>query len=273
MALLSDIIARVRTELGDNAQDFVIPVPGGRAAIDLGVANVIAAGITVTVSMPGMAGVVVDPSRYTLAASSGIIVLLDVPDELATVTVVGSYYPLFTDVELTQFITDAAIHHFHGRELTVRSRDEAYGFIKYTRTPVTIANCAEVELLPLAMLATIEALWTLATDAASDIDVVTAEGTHISRGQRYEQIMGHIVQLTNRYTQWCQQYNIGLFRIETSQLRRVSLTTGRLVPLFRPREYDEQGPESWPKRQLPQIDSRDEDESGIPSPWAPGWGY
>lgn len=273
MALLSDIIARVRTELGDKVQDFVIPVPGGRAAIDLGVANVIATGLTVTVSSPGVAGVVVDPSRYTLAASSGIIVLLDVPDELATVTVVGSYFPLFTDAELTQFVTDSALHHFHGREHNVRSRDTTYGFIHYTRVPIDISNCDPVEVLPVTMLACVEALWTLATDAASDIDVVTAEGTHISRGQRYEQIMGHIAQLTNRYTIWCRQYNIGLFRIEQNQLRRVSMTTGRLVPVFRPREYDEQGPNSWPIRRLPQIDSTDEDDSGVPSPWAPGWGY
>ena len=273
MAQLSDIIARVRTELGDKAQSFVIPVPGGRPAIELGVANVLPVGLTVTVTMPHTAGVLVDPSRYTLDATAGIIVLLDVPDELATVTVVGSYFPLFTDAEISQFVSDAAAHHFHGRERNVRSRDSQYGFIKYTREPVTIANCDQVEESPLVMLACIEALWTLATDAASDIDVVTAEGTHISRGQRYDQIMGHIAQLTARYVDWCRQYNIGMFRIEQNQLRRVSLTTGRLVPVFRPREYDEQGPSSWPIRRLPQIDSTDEDDSGIPSPWAPGWGY
>jgi hypothetical protein len=47
--------------------------------------------------------------------------------------------------------------------------------------------------------------------------------------------------------------NVGLHRIEVSTLRRESRTTGRLVPLYVPREFDDY---SWPERILPPIDSR-----------------
>ena len=43
-------------------------------------------------------------------------------------------------------------------------------------------------------------------------------------------------------------------------MRRVSQTTGRLVPLFKNREYDDH---RWPSRKLPEIVSRNLDNSGI----------
>jgi len=55
------------------------------------------------------------------------------------------------------------------------------------------------------------------------------------------------------------------------QLRRISRTTNRLVPIFQSREYDDT---SRPERLLPPIDGDEyDDESGIPSPLYPGtWG-
>jgi hypothetical protein len=57
---------------------------------------------------------------------------------------------------------------------------------------------------------------------------------------------------------------VGLYAIEVTNLRRVSRTTGRLVPLFREREYDDY---TLPERILPPIGPghQNDDESGVPS--------
>ena len=58
---------------------------------------------------------------------------------------------------------------------------------------------------------------------------------------------------------------------EVLDMRRMSRTTGRLVPVFESREYDESGP---PIRKLPPRGNRDEDADGPASPfWSGGWGY
>jgi hypothetical protein len=64
---------------------------------------------------------------------------------------------------------------------------------------------------------------------------------------------------------------VGLKAPEVMDMRRVSRTTGRLVPIFEDREYDEHGP---PIRKLPPRGNRDEDPDGPASPfWSGGWGY
>jgi len=76
--------------------------------------------------------------------------------------------------------------------------------------------------------------------------------------------------MTDRYNQLCAMMNIGLNAIEMSKIRRVSKTTNRLVPIFEDREYDDY---ELPRRQLPPIDNRDEDESNLQSPVFGGmWG-
>lgn len=137
------------------------------------------------------------------------------------------------------------------------------GMIAYTEDPITMKTLPEVEESLVAYLATIEALWALSTDAATDVDIQSAEGTYIQRSQRYRQLLQQIDMLTEKYTMLCKQLNVGLFRIEVSTLRRVARSTNRLVPLFKPREYDDS---SMPVRMLPPIDERHVDDSGIPSP-------
>src|SRR5215469_4798173 len=44
---------------------------------------------------------------------------------------------------------------------------------------------------------------------------------------------------------------VGLYRITQSRLRRVSRTTKRLVPIYRPQEYDNL---VWPQREMPPVD-------------------
>jgi hypothetical protein len=124
-------------------------------------------------------------------------------------------------------------------------------------------NLPSVEEPLLIMLSTINVLWVLANDAATDANIQTAEGTNVDRTSRYRQLMDHIVELQERYERYSGQLNVGVFRAETLRVRRVSRTTNRLIPIFTDREYDDH---SWPTRELPDIDSHNQDDSGIPSP-------
>ncbi|MFJ4739077.1 hypothetical protein [Streptomyces sp. NPDC088775] len=236
----------------------------------------VAAKVT-SVDPPTTVDLVAD-TDYVLDSHEGRIVLISPAcsplHHGQTLIVRGVAQGLFTDADLGTYIGDAMQQHTYGRSLTTRYRDER-GFLRYRHEPITLANLPAVEEPLVVYLAAINCLWTLATDAATDIDISTAEGTFVPRTQRYRQLMQHIGDATNglqgRYNTLAQQLNVGLGRIEMFTLRRVSRTTNRLVPVFKEREYDDS---SMPQRLLPPIDGQEyADESGVPSPAYPGlWG-
>lgn len=262
MATAAEIIARVRLELGDLGEPFRSSYEGDGSAqsFQLPVQHVSSIGLSVF-TIAGATLTTLAPSAYTLDEGNGLLRTTAAFPYGTNLVVQGTSYGLFSDAELGQFVNDAVLQHTNGRTITSRYRD-TNGFIQYREDPVELANLPEVENLLVALLATVEALWALATDASTDIDVITAEGTHLPRSQRWAQIMRQIDVLTDKYHGLCEQLNVGLNRIEVSTLRRVSLQTGRLVPVFKTREYDDN---TLPQRLLPPIDHRHDDESGIPS--------
>lgn len=157
--------------------------------------------------------------------------------------------------------------HANGRTVRHRYRDE-HGFIRFSDEPMTLEALPAVEELPLALLVAANCLWVFATDAAGTTDVDTAGGTHVDRRGRYEQLINQIALVEDRYREICASLNVGLERIEMFDLRRVSRTTGRLVPIFKAQEYDDY---SLPVRKIPPVDSRNEDDSNIPSIAYWGW--
>lgn len=207
----------------------------------------------------------INSTAYIINDTLGQIQLGQAVPNNATLIIAGVSWSMFSDVELTTYITDALNQHLYNREFVERYRD-ARGFIDFRKTPIALSNVPPIEVPLVVMLATINTFWTLANDTASDFNVSTAEGTHIDRTSQYNQIMTQIQALTARYQDLCGQLNVGIYRMETMQLRRTSHTTGRLVPLFKPQELDDH---QWPVRILPPVDKRFEDNSGIPTPyWA-----
>jgi hypothetical protein len=199
---------------------------------------------------------------YTLDGVNGMLQFnTPIPNE-ATIIVTGQAWGMFSDMDLTTILDDATRQHCMGQTITERYRTSE-GFITYRDAPKTLANLPALEENLVVTLADIDALWILATDAATDVNIQTAEGTNIDRSARYSQLMTHIQNLRQKYEVWCGQLGVGLFRSEVITIRRVSYTNNRLVPIFREREYDDH---RYPVRELPQIDRRDEDTSGIPSP-------
>lgn len=267
MTTESDLIARVRNELGDSLQPFRQTYRGSgfQTQYDLPRQRIQTGTFSLYKTYPATLDDVLltATTDYTLDADNGIVTLNSALEKDWMLTAQGYAYGLFSDDELTQYVRDAVLQHTSGGESqTVRYRD-SFGFIEYQTTATTLANLPPEEELPVAILATIQCLWALLTDASLDIDVITSEGTHIPRSQRYAQLQGTIALLSERYASLCALLGVGLYRIQMSTLRRVSRTTGRLVPIFVEREYDDH---DLPVRILPPIDRDHADPDGPPSP-------
>jgi hypothetical protein len=270
MADREKIIARVRTELGDFGSSFrdVFLGTGELDSYDLSVINVDSVGVTVTSG--SSVDVLTSPADFSLDARAGRVLLAGayapLPDSVK-LTVTGTNFGMFSDADIDLLMEEAILLHTKGRTVRHRYRDQ-HGFIRYSDEPMTLETLPAVEGLPLALLVTINALWVLATDASGTTNVDTSDGTHIDRRSRYEQLINQIGLVEERYRDICSSLNVGLERIEMFDLRRVSRTTGRLVPLFKAQEYDDY---SLPTRKIPAVDAQDEDDSNIPSIAYWGW--
>lgn len=268
---VTDVVERVRTELGDLGTPFQDSFGGTGELGEFDLSESSIASVTATVVQDGTVTTLVQGQDFELEPVEGSVLLLGSYNPLPegmTLIVTGMAQGMFSDEELAGYVHEAILMHCKDRRVDGRVRD-AQGFIRYVESPLTLANLPEIELLPLALLATANALWGLATDASTDIDITTVEGTHVPRAQRFQQLMSMIDAVQERYKDYCQQLNIGFYRIEQSTLRRTSRITGRLIPIYKEREYDDY---SLPVRLIPEIDHRDDDKSDIPDPGY-GGGY
>jgi hypothetical protein len=272
MADMASLVSAVRLELGDQLESFRESFRGTGTKTDFNLpARNIAGALRVFVVTGDDDTIdLVEDTDYTVNRVEGIIYFTE-PLEKDTLCVVeGEANGIFTDAEIEHFVETGLGLHLKGRTVQSRYRD-GYGFIRYTRQQMEMEDLPREEEVLVALMASIEALWALSTDAATDIDVVTSEGTHIPRGQRWRQLIAQIDILTDKYRDISGMLGVGLYAPEVLTLRRVSKTTGRLVPIFTPREFDETGP---PIRRVPPRGNRDEDPDGPETPfWSGGWGY
>jgi hypothetical protein len=166
------------------------------------------------------------PAGYTVEKDLGIFSFYTAPAANATVTITGTSYRYFTDSDLERFVNTAIEQHTH-------ERMDAYG------RKMTVGNLPSVEEYPIAILAAIEGLWALATDAAFDIDIQAPDGVMIPRSERYRQLSQIIQQRMQQYKELSSALNIGLWRLEMGTLRRVSRHTNRLVPIYMAQEIED----------------------------------
>lgn len=267
----AELIRRVRRELGDPRQQFrsTMPCDGTVAWFNLPKENIDPDDFTADVISPGGSVMALEPDAgYALNSRQGQVLLAAPPAAGSTVLFTGTAYAMFSCQDMDDYLRDAITWHCAGRSIRERYRTPQ-GFIAYRESPMGLGNLPPMEEPLLAMRAVYNLLWVLANDAATDVNVQTAEGTVIDRGQRYRQLVSQIQELQERYDRDCAAVNGGPYRWETIRLRRVSKTTGRLVPLYKDREYDEF---AYPTRLVPPIDARWEDNSGIPSQLYFGYG-
>lgn len=181
------------------------------------------------------------PGDYALDSRNGVL-LLTVPLAAGkTLVAQGMRYQEFAPEDLDIFLDRAVIEHT-ATDNPAPVLDPAPG-----QRGMSLAEQQVV-----AIRGVINALWALATDASMDVDIVTPDGVSIPRSQRFAQLMQLIQYWEAEYEKLATALNVGPFRVEMFDLRRVSRTTNRLVPLYRPREYDDRLP---PQRVLVPIDT------------------
>lgn len=118
--------------------------------------------------------------------------------------------------------------------------------------PATMDTLSPTEEYLVALLATVQSLWAQAAEAAQEVDVTTPEGMHIPAGQRFQQILALLERIEAHYKEMSSLLGVGLYAIQMFTLRRISRTTNKYVPLYRPQEFDDT---STPVRLYPPIDS------------------
>jgi hypothetical protein len=224
VAVLSDLVSRVRLELGDMPKQFTYTATGDGTTKDFDTKIKPLEDTTLVVTVNNVAQL--QPAFYTVEKDLGVFHFVNAPLNGYTIKIVGTSYRYFTDADITRFINTAVEQHTH-------ERTDCFG------TQMTIGLLPPVEEYPLAILATIEALWALATDAAFDIDIQAPDGVMIPRSERYRQLSQIIQQRMEQYKQLSSALNIGLWRIEMGTLRRVSRLTNKLVPIYLAQEIDD----------------------------------
>lgn len=229
MATKADIIAIARNYLRDFPRFFQTSfVPQGRT-YELGKPNIDASSMWVATVTGASVSVLAPTTEYVLDERNGLLRLNTLP-AVDSLLVEGYHYEWLTPADLS-FYADMAIH------LNTHN----------INTPLSDMAPAVVDVVGIHAL--IQALWGLLSEYSRDIDVITSESVHIIASQRYRMVANLLDTWTAEYNTRAAALNIGLERIEVLNLRRVSYTTNRLIPLYKEREVGDYSPieRLWPE--------------------------
>lgn len=220
MAVSSEIANRVRLELGDLPATFSESFVGDGASTVFNLAHYPLDLTTVVVRVNGTA------VAASAEARTGRVVMGTAPAAGAVITVSGTHYRYFSPEDMSTFIDSAVETH-------INKRTDKFG------RPITLATLPSVEVYPLSLMATVQCLWALATDASFDIDINTPDGVSVPRSERFRQLMDMIQSREAQYKELSAALGVGLYSIETFTFRRISKATGRYIPVFQPQEIDD----------------------------------
>jgi hypothetical protein len=228
VATLANLADRVRIELGDLGKSFVtnFVADGTTNRFRLHYAPLDGNGVKVFKNGTDISDL------SSVEEQTGILVLDTVPAEGDEILVSGTYYRYFTATEINSIVQEAFQTH-------------AYNHTDSVGRALTIDNLPGVEEYPVAIHAVTLALYTLATDAAFDIDIQAPDGVSIPRSERYRQLMEMVQTRQNQYRELCSLLGIGLYKMDVFDLNRISKATGRLIPKYTPQEVDDR---SYPQR-------------------------
>lgn len=228
MATIASLVDKVRVELGDQGKSFVTQfVADGTtnrfkihySPLDATTVHAWLNGTEVTNSI-------------SVEESTGVIVFDVIPVDGDEITISGNYYRYFTGAELANIVENAVASH------TAKHTDSL-------GRNLTVENLPFVEEYPVTIYATSLALYTLATDASFDIDIIAPDGVNIPRSERYRQLTEMMNVRKAQYQELCVHLGIGMFSIDVFTFRRISKATGRYVPVYKPQEVDDR---SYPER-------------------------
>ena len=267
------IRARLRLELADRETTFEAAVEGTggwTTRYELPVRHIEPVSVSVRRwdSVDSSSTALAPGNDFTMDAFEGSITLANPLTATQTLIVNGVRAIFFEDEVLDEFLRTAFIQLTYGRTLSTVAT-AANGYRQYGLVEYDWDTLPEIEWLPLVLMAKIQGFWVLATDMAYQVDV-NVDGQSIPVTERYRQMMSQITADTLRLKEITQNLNIGLERIEQQVLRRVSRTTGKLVPVYIEKEYDDY---SLPQRVLPGIDDDVDEGAQFQDNWYAGGGY
>jgi hypothetical protein len=221
-ALLEELSTLARNYLRDFPKFFQTSFDAVGRTYQLGQINIDKPTFWVATTSGASATELAD-SQYSLDTRNGVLRLATTPAAGSRIMVEGYYYEWFLPEDLDYYVKRAI--YFHDQTIHI---------------PIESANKAVKDTVGMAGL--IEALWALMTEYSRDIDVMTSESIHIPGSQRFRMLQALIAQWEAEYRKHANNLNIGPERIEIMNLRRVSRTTNRLVPLFVAKELGDYDP-------------------------------
>jgi len=183
--------------------------------------------------------------EWSLDERNGLLKMTNVDALGKTIVVAGYHYVWFSDSDLTKATNDVLSEMFYGNDETLNT-------------------LSDVQAEVISIGAVVRALWSLCIELALDIDVSTPEGMFIPAHQRYAQVVAMMQYWEGKFDEKAGSLNMGLGALEQFRLRRVSYTTGRYVPVYQDREFDDP---RWPKRLYPVIPEGVPDNTEVPT-WA-----
>lgn len=225
MATVSDIAEIARNYLRDFPRFFQMSFDGITRTYELGHQNVDADNFWVATYTTGASTASsVSPNAYSLDSRNGILRLATAPAADTKVLVEGYHYQWVQPSEL-EFYAQMAL------DMDLHFLDD-----------VSVHSLAPAVVDVIGIHALVETLWGLLTEYARDIDVITSESIHIPASQRYRMVEGLLQYWLKQYEAKAKALNIGLERMEVFTLRRISRTTNRYVPIYKPKEIGDFGP-------------------------------
>lgn len=162
-------------------------------------------------------------SQYSLDSRNGILRLASTPASGAKIMVEGYHYEWVSPQDLEFYAKQAISQHTFSLEI-----------------PLENMSALIIETIGIGTI--VEALGALMSEFSRDIDVMTSESIHIPASQRFRMVQSLLQYWTSQYQSQARALNIGVDRIEIFNLRRVSRTTNRYVPIFKAKELGDYGP-------------------------------
>lgn len=222
MASLQSLSDRLRAEIGDTARSFVETFTGDGITNRFSLTQAPIQGATVVVKV----GDTNISSTTVIEEGVGILQLASIPSSGSIITVSGIAYRYFTDSEIWYYVNTAFAEHARTTVDTNGNR-------------VNLATLPAVDEYPLVILASTYALYTLSTDAAFDIDIISPDGVSIPRSERYRQLTEIVQSRKEQYRDLCNMLGVGMYRVEMGTLRRISRLTNKYIPVYLNQEIDD----------------------------------
>ena len=175
---------------------------------------------------------------YTLYSRDGFLRFTAPPADESQIYIEGEYFEWINDEDFARYV-GYALDQFE----TSEGADNLFDNIETNPDLINV----------IALTGMLEALWALWTETGREIDVSSPE-VSVPLRQRHSQLTNMIQIWQSELDERMQMLNVGRSKLEVLHARRVSRTTGRLVPIFQEQEIEDRG---RPKRvRIPSNDLR-----------------